>query len=194
MSAMIYNRFGDIPPFTPSGNYTVNVAWGYLEEQLKVFARDMVLHLDPDYQRAHVWTEDKQVAYVEYVLRGGVSSRTIYWNSPGWGKGTTTHPHPTDIYLVDGKQRLQAVRRFLADEIPAFGTRRSGYLDRPNSIRPDFVFTVNDLDTRAEMLQWYLDLNAGGVVHTAGELDKVRRMLDVERAVAAAIPVGKQRE
>jgi hypothetical protein len=34
----------------------------------------------------------------------------------------------------------------------------------------DFVFAVNDLPTRAAVLQWYLDLNTGGVVHTSHEI------------------------
>ncbi len=45
----------------------------------------------------------------------------------------------------------------------------------------DFVFCVNDLQTRAEVLQWYLDLNEGGVVHTSEELNRVRAMLAKEQ-------------
>lgn len=40
---------------------------------------------------------------------------------------------------------------------------------------------MNDLDTQAEVLQWYLDINSGGVVHTEAELDKVRWLLEVEK-------------
>jgi hypothetical protein len=40
---------------------------------------------------------------------------------------------------------------------------------------------VNDLKTREEVLQWYLDLNSGGVVHTEEELNRVREMLEKEK-------------
>jgi hypothetical protein len=40
---------------------------------------------------------------------------------------------------------------------------------------------VNDLKTKAEVLQWYLDINSGGVVHTETELEKVKRLLTKEK-------------
>jgi hypothetical protein len=71
-------------------------------------------------------------------------------------------------------------RRILANEIPAFGARFSEYTDR---LHMDYSFDwyVNDLSTRAEVLQWYLDLNSGGVVHTSEELDKVKLLLAQEK-------------
>jgi hypothetical protein len=83
--------------------------------------------------------------------------------------------------LVDGKQRLEAVRSFLRDEVPVFGGHKCSQLEGriPNSAF--FYFNVNDLGTNAEVLQWYLDLNTGGVVHTTEELDKVRAMLAQEK-------------
>jgi hypothetical protein len=40
---------------------------------------------------------------------------------------------------------------------------------------------VNDLKTEAEVLRWYLEINAGGTPHTEEELDKVRKMLKKAR-------------
>jgi len=37
---------------------------------------------------------------------------------------------------------------------------------------------INGLQTRKELLTWYLDLNDGGTVHTKEELDKVKEMLE----------------
>jgi len=39
---------------------------------------------------------------------------------------------------------------------------------------------VNDLQTRAEVLQWYIDFNSGGVVHTAEEIARVKALLEKE--------------
>ena len=81
--------------------------------------------------------------------------------------------------IVDGKQRLETVLRFLRNEIPVFG---NNYL-KDFDILPvdvDFVFNINDLKTRKEVLQWYLDLNSGGVIHTKEELDKVKELLKKE--------------
>lgn len=173
---MKYTRFKDIPEFTRGAGYRVNVAWRYLEEQLAQYDRpETPLMLDPDFQRAHVWDETKQSRFVEYVLRGGQSSRDIYWNCSSWQKA-----YNTPIYLVDGKQRLEAVRKFLRNELRAFGSLYKEYTDKLNWVGTDFVFHINTLATRAEMLQWYIDLNAGGVAHTDEEIDKVRKLLEQE--------------
>ena len=82
------------------------------------------------------------------------------------------------MQLVDGKQRLDAVRKWLKSEIPAFGVLKEDMDGRLRSLSgPSFKVHVNDLQTQAEVLQFYLDLNEGGVAHTKDELNKVRAML-----------------
>lgn len=178
-------RFADIPPFTRNAGYSVHVSWKHIEDTLRTL-RDSSTNfdLDPDFQRAHVWTVEKQIAYVEYILRGGVSSRDILFNHPNWMNSLKG-----DIVLVDGKQRLQAVREFMHGNIPAFGTKYPDYEDAlPAMGNATFIFHVNNLKTRAEVLQWYLDLNSGGVVHTQDELDKVKKLLLAEQGVEKLSP------
>jgi len=174
-------RFADIPQYTQDGNYQVNVGWDYLEEWLARNRddRSYVFDMDPDFQRGHVWFEEQQIRYVEFILKGGKSSRVIYWNCVGWMRD-----FKGPMVLVDGKQRLSAVLRFLDNEIPVFGHLRNEYSDRLRMVKTDFLMNVNDLKTRAEVLQWYLDLNVGGVVHTSEEIEKVRKLLDVEKQKA----------
>lgn len=176
-----YKSLADIPQFTRDGQYRVNVSWRFMEDTLEQFREPDGLELDPDFQRGHVWTEEQQVRYVEFVLRGGRSGRTIYFNKSGWQRGGPGRGEP--MVLVDGKQRLQAVRRFMRSEIRAFGSLLSEFNDRPDMIRHGFEFVVNDLQTRAEVLQWYIDLNAGGVVHSDDEIDRVRALLEAESPV-----------
>lgn len=81
----------------------------------------------------------------------------------------------------DGKQRLTSVLLFLGNEVTVFGGHKfSDYTDKLRMTGPRFRMHVNNLETRAEVLQWYLELNSGGVVHTEGELNKVRDMLATE--------------
>ena len=90
------------------------------------------------------------------------------------------------MLLLDGKQRLQAARLFIANKLPVFGgLYRKDFTwqgKNLNSMPPllSFTFYVNDLQTRAEILQFYLDLNAGGVVHSDAEIDRVRQLLAIE--------------
>lgn len=188
-------KYEDIEQFIPGGGYQVNVPLGHIEATLTDFAQTKGdnlhgLDLDPDFQRDHVWTEDKQRAYVEFLLRGGQSSRTLHFNCPGW---MASFKGP--LQLVDGKQRLEAVRKFLRNELRILAKPCGDIFATSGVILGDFsfedqriilrrhtlIFAVNNLPTRAEVLKWYLQLNTGGVVHTEEEIAKVQRMLNEER-------------
>jgi hypothetical protein len=183
MNKFQLTKYSEIPKFVPGGHYTVTIDWDYVPSWIADKAQHS-LELDPDFQRAHVWTQEKQIRYIEFILRGGESSRTIYWNCPGW---MDTYKGP--MVLVDGKQRLEAVRAFLDNEIPAFGSVYSEWEPRLlRMARAHFFFNINNLSTRAEVLQWYLDLNSGGVVHTDEELQKVRALLVQEQTKDALSP------
>lgn len=169
-------RFRDIPQISHA-NYEVDVSWKYLEKWLDDdFKGEDSYNLDPDYQREHVWTEDQQIAYVEYKLKGGRSGSNIYWNCKGFSDEQYVRE------LVDGKQRITAVRKFLNNELPVFGNIY--YKDFEDELKhltgeTRFKMCVNDLQTRKEVLQWYLDLNSG-VAHTNEELAKVKQLMEKE--------------
>lgn len=166
-------RFRDIPQFTRMASYAVDISWDYL---LQYLDHDE-LNLDPDFQRGHVWTPEKQVSYVEFCLRGGVSANNVYLNCPKWNMGGREN-----YVLVDGKQRITAVLAFLNNEVPVFGGHCFRDFEGKLPITgPSFHWCVNDLDTRAEVLQWYLELNTGGVVHTTEEIQRVQALLAKEQ-------------
>lgn len=178
------NFKNDIKPFTPKGDYEVNVGLNYLEKALKDYQEDYGLELNPDFQRGHVWTECQQRLYVEFFLRGGVTARVIYFNCPYFVCGSyedyLNGKYEMPMQCVDGLQRLTAIRRFLNNELSIFG---GYYLDdfedkkvllRTMSLR----ININNLKTRREVLQWYLDFNTGGTVHSDEEIARVRKLLE----------------
>ena len=169
-------RFRDIPKLTKCSGYSVDVSWNYLEKMLDGYREyPNGLDLDPDFQRGHVWTEDQQRAYVEFCLMGGRGSKTLLFNSVNFNRGSA---EPEVIELVDGKQRLTAVLRFLHNELPVFGGHYyRDYTDRLDTFDATFHFMINDLPTREAVLKWYLELNDGGTPHTKEEIDKVKKML-----------------
>ncbi len=177
-------RFRDIKTF-PRCPYRVDVSWIGLESHIEPERMGLTLDLDPDFQRAHVWTSAQQTAYVEYILQGGTSGCELYFNCAGWQKDWRG-----PYVIVDGKQRLEAVRRFMRGEIPAFGALRPEYADEPDMLIARFSWNIAALETRAEVLEWYLNFNAGGTVHTQDELDRVRRLLIAEQARAAGSVEG----
>lgn len=173
----------DIKQFTSCGSYCVNMT---MEQLVDAIARDEErcgLILDSEFQRGHVWTEKQQIAFIEYFLKGGMSGRDLYFNNPNWYNQRNNEY--TDYVCVDGLQRITAVRRFLNNEIPAFGIYRKDFEDdfffTLDIMHHSFNFHVNDLQTKEEVLNWYVEMNDGGTPHTKEEIDKVKALLEQEK-------------
>lgn len=167
------NRKWITVPQLPRAHHEIDVFWTDVEAHLGRWTESHGVELSPDYQRAHVWTEAQQRAYVEYVLAGGEVGKHITWNCRGWETGDYA------MELVDGKQRLAAVRRFMRGHLEVFGMRyESGDILR---MQCGFKWRVCSLPTREDVLSLYLNINAGGTPHTDDELALVRALLDAER-------------
>lgn len=168
-------KFRDIEKLTRVGSYQVNMPLIYFESWIKKSIEDGGLILNPDFQRGHIWNEKQQIAYIEFLLRGGKSGRILYFNCPDWSAGG----REGEFVCVDGLQRTTAILKFLNNEIPAFGVYYKDYEDKlPIDI--DVLINVNELQTKKEVLKWYIEMNDGGTPHTESEINKVRDMLKNE--------------
>ena len=171
-------KFKDIPQSTREGSWQANMPMRYIYDRIKEWEEDEYyqLQLNPNFQRGHVWTEEQQIAYVEFLLRGGKSAKVIYFNKPSWQNSSIINDYD-DFVCVDGLQRLTAVMRFLNNEIKVLGTYYKDFEDKlPMGI--DLIFNVNNLKTEKEVLQWYVDMNAGSTPHTNEEIERVKRMIE----------------
>lgn len=168
-------RFRDIPQFTRQATYAVDIPWGYFVQHYVKEVTEGRLDVNPAFQRGYVWTQAQQVRYVEFILRGGATGRNIYCNDPTWMK--IRKMDDPNYVLVDGKQRVDAVLSFLNNEFKVFGHFYHEFEDKLSMTGASFRWHVNDLATHEEVLQWYLDLNVGGTVHSDDEINKVREML-----------------
>jgi hypothetical protein len=178
-----YTRFADVPQRIRDGDYQVNIPFDYIMPWIERHQKDSEgsLNIDPDFQRAHVWTKRQRVAWLEYWFSGGRSGRVIYFNHPGWQRD-----YKGDFVLVDGKQRLESVRQFIGNEIKVFGSYYSEFTDKPRIANLDLLFNVNSLRTRREVLSWYLQMNFGGTPHKRSELDRVIKLYEAETGRAPA--------
>lgn len=176
-------KFADIPKFVGNGTYCITVGLEALPSIYAMYVERYGLDVNPDFQRGHVWNQDQKIRFVEYMLRGGTSGLDIYINCPTWVSGDVDRSNPnTWMVLVDGKQRLDAVLGFRNNEFPVFGSLYREYTDHPRLHHSSFRWWVNNLATREECLQWYLDLNSGGTPHTADEIARVRDLLHKKEA------------
>ena len=168
------------PDVMPVSHYEVTVDWRGLEDHIarqQEYKGLAVLDLNPDFQRGHVWTEDQQRTYIEFILLGGMASDVLTFNCVGW---MSNFKGP--FVIVDGKQRLEAVRKFMRGELRVFKGREGreeGFL--PAEIlgvaRATFKWRVHNLATREDVLKLYLGMNRGGTPHTDDEISKVEGML-----------------
>lgn len=181
-----------IPNRLPEATYTVTIGAAYLQTWLADAEKDYGIDLQPSFQRPLVWDDARKVAYVEFLLRGGKGdSRNITFNSPAFGRDNPSAACTLDnkLLLVDGQQRLNAILSFLNNEIQVFGQYRLSDFDdatKRDVFGPGGALSinlfVNALETFEEVLTYYLELNEGGMAHTAEELDRVRAMRDQARA------------
>jgi hypothetical protein len=171
----------DLPAQFPRAHYSVTVPWDSVESTIdrltKMGNPKEFLDLDPDFQRGHVWTRDQQIAYVDFILLGGEASSTLTFNCPGWMKDFRG-PYT----IVDGKQRLEAVRSFMRGEyrvLAGHGGRVEGWLVSEIHLPyfANFDWRVHALDDREQVLRLYLGMNRGGTPHTEEEIRKVEGML-----------------
>ena len=113
-------HFRDLPKFTRVGTYEVSWEFKYFIEWLNDEIKEG-LNLCPDFQRGHVWTEEQQIAWLEFFLRGGNSGNVMYFNCPSWHYPVKDGAY-NDYVCVDGLQRLTAICKFINNEIKVFGS------------------------------------------------------------------------
>lgn len=170
-------RFKDIPRFISHGSYACDYPMDRLVKWVEEAQEEEHLELCPEFQRGHVWTKEQQMAYIEFLLRGGKTGRDLYFNNP-----SQHHTVPEGAYnafvCVDGLQRITAMRRFIHNEIPAFESFFSEYTDNMRIIKDTIRIHINDLQTEKEVIMWYLEMNSGGTPHSREELERVKALLN----------------
>lgn len=174
---MKITKFADISAFTRDGSWQCDFDFKYLLQFIDEHIKEYGLQLNPDFQRGHVWTKEQQIKWLEFFLRGGKTGRIIYLNKPDW-HGSVPEGDYNEFVCVDGLQRLTAIRKFMNDEIPVFGSYFSEYEDEMSILKHSIKVNVNNLKTEKEVLQWYVDMNSGGTPHTEQEIEKVKQMIN----------------
>ena len=64
------------------------------------------------------------------------------------------------------------------NEIRVFGMLRSEFEGETDLVRHSMLLNVNDLKTKKEVLQWYVQMNAGGTPHSVEEIERVKKLME----------------
>lgn len=173
----------------PRSHGSVHVGWEYLEKHLEL-ERAAGFELQPEYQRdINRWTREQQVAYVEHVALGGetgcnvtavhIGPRQFHYTEAADGKLVLP-----GYSMLDGLQRITAVRAFMHDEFPVLtAIRPVGFLASQfarDAWRTDFrfVWSTVTVPTVRDVLKLYLRYNRGGTPHTRDDFRRVKEMLE----------------
>lgn len=173
-----------------TAQYEVDYEWAYFQKALADLDRDYGgLEMNPDFQRGHVWTPQQQQHFVENVLRGVIPSSgfLVQFNCPNWDGDNYDGDLPKGVQCIDGLQRITAVFDFLAGKVRPFGFTVDDLAGSAFSIKSRYRFrlAMHNFGFRADLLQHYLDLNAGGTPHSTEEIERVRKLR--ETALAGSV-------
>lgn len=118
----------------------------------------------PSFQRPLVWTEKQNISLVESLILGvNVGTYTV---------NITSHLCPLDRLLIDGQQRMNAIRGYLNDEFPVFDLfyRDLNPVDKRRLAHTSFPsYETNSTDL--EYLKNYYNLmNFSGTPHTKEQI------------------------
>jgi len=168
-------KLSQLPKRTSLGNYAVDVDLSDLIYHIERYKERHGLVLNPDFQRGHVWTEQQQIDFCEFIVSGGRTSEILF-NHVGWQRDWKG-----EFVCVDGLQRITALLRMINNEIPVYGHKLEEFEDSVVFLRGTGIkMNINNLKTREEVLRWYLELNDGGTPHTQEEIERVRKMYNDE--------------
>lgn len=169
--------------------YAIDVAFDEVEHILERYnRREGGLQMNPDFQRGHVWNREQQIAYIESFIRGAIgdTGRTITLTCSDFQRERAKDSDLVGFYVVDGLQRLTAVLAFMNDEFHVFNDLIDGGADKDSfngtayqvNRMTGLRFNVFNMQYKKDVLDYYIALNAGGVVHSKEEIDRVKAMRD----------------
>lgn len=169
--------FNKINPFLKEEDlfYTVKASQLNTEiERLKEEAtsRGGFFELNPIYQRDNSkWNKKQKIAYIENLVRN-IAPVEFKFN----------RNKSEEMTCIDGLQRITAILDFINGEFLVFGDMDLLALSKTrfSLSRRNLVFKLYSFQENIDLYHFYLKLNEGGTQHSKVDIDKVKRLIDLE--------------
>lgn len=126
-------------------------------------------HVVPEFQRPVVWSEKQMIRFVESAAMGFNIGTWTYNEITSGETDLPGRQHSTNLWIIDGQQRLTALDRFFDDQFPVFGKFWSqvGRAEKADFLRgrhfPAYKTSITD---EKELRRLYDRMNFGGTAHT----------------------------
>lgn len=182
------NRMKVLINAVPVCPYSIDVEFRDIEYTLSRYndRYEGGLHINPDFQRGHVWSEAQQISYIENMIRGAVgdTGRTITLTCSEFQHDRNKDCDIIGFYVIDGLQRLTAIRKFMNNEFKIFkhidgGVNKKYFNGTAYRISGMALrFNVFSMQSKKEVLDYYISMNSGGTIHSEEEIERVKAMRD----------------
>lgn len=179
----------------PTSNVDLDIR--YLKSFMENYEDDSVSHIDlnPEFQRGHVWTKQQQIAFLENLIRGCQVNNIIYFNDL-YGVNPNIIEQADEriknkCVVVDGLQRLTSIIDFIDGKIKLFDNQVSfnDIKEHEDKVFMRQVFNQSMIKIRtihitnyAELLEFYINFNSGGTVHSETEIQRIKDLLEKEKS------------
>jgi len=132
--------------------------------------RQMLCWVLPPWQRLEVWEQARKRAFVEGIFLG-LGTGFYVAHQPDWDANGVK---PMSGWLLDGQQRLSAIRDFVQDELTVFDGVRYSDLSlvqkRMRFLNNNFPYVEIPYTADENLLrELYMRLNFSGVAHTEAD-------------------------
>lgn len=135
--------------------------------------RQIMRFVLPTWQREEVWTTEQKISFVEGIFLG-FGTGFLVVNGREW-VGDEGTPALMAGWLIDGQQRVSAIRDFLAGNYPIFGSTYWADIPRAQQVRrflnePFPQMEIVYIGHEPTLKDLYYRLNRGGAVHTDADM------------------------
>lgn len=165
-------------------NYSADYNIHRIKDVFQNFAKEYgSFEYNPDFQRGRVWSRDKKIAFIEAIAKGVIpkSLLTITLNCPDYNDFWDGVGDLSGFCIIDGLQRVTALEEFYEGKFKIFGDRFS-YHDFDSSKfsfgRVYITMRIFSFCWKRDLLEYYIAINSGGVVHSEEEINRVQKMLE----------------
>jgi hypothetical protein len=160
--------------------------------------RNLLHFVLPPWQRPEVWEAPRKRAFIEGIFLGLGTGTYVHHEAEMNPNGQMK---PMSGWLIDGQQRISAIRDFVNDEIAIFnGIRFSDMTPVEQRVRfLHVVFPSHEIPYQQDeqlLKELYRRLNFGGIAHTeqdAQRLDSARTVCLGVGAASTRHPHERQR-
>ena len=125
------------------------------------------------YQRDYVWTEKEQVEFIQNLIMGlPVGEISVVLD-------TTCKEGTKYIEVVDGKQRLITLKKYLNDEVVVWGKVYSDLSPADKRFLSNMILPYTDLSAQSEKdkLEYFYRVNFSGVPQSEEHKQFIKKQL-----------------